>query len=144
MIIKGLNRGYANQHLGQSARSILCSLLTGRRTHVLGIFVLLLFWLLGSALVAALAWPIPGSVVGLLGLWLALVVNGGVPDWLKKPSSLLIRYLTLLFVPAGVGLIDHWDRLLSHGMAMLVIIAISSVLSAVIIVLIFKARRAHL
>jgi holin-like protein len=118
--------------------------LTGRQTHVLGIFVLLLFWLLGSALVAVLAWPIPGSVVGLLGLWLALVVNGGVPDWLKKPSSLLIRYLTLLFVPAGVGLIDHWDRLLSHGMAMLVIIAISSVLSAVIIVLIFKARRAHL
>ncbi|MDO7673899.1 MAG: CidA/LrgA family protein [Reinekea forsetii] len=106
--------------------------------------MLLLFWLLGSALVAVLAWPIPGSVVGLLGLWLALVINGGVPDWLKKPSSLLIRYLTLLFVPAGVGLIDHWDRLLSHGMAMLVIIAISSVLSAVIIVLIFKARRAHL
>ncbi|ATX78094.1 CidA/LrgA family protein [Reinekea sp.] len=109
---------------------------------MLGIFVLLLFWLLGSALVAVLAWPIPGSVVGLLGLWLALVVNGGVPDWLKKPSSLLIRYLTLLFVPAGVGLIDHWDRLMSHGIAMLVIIAISSVLTAVVMVLIFRAGRA--
>jgi holin-like protein len=109
---------------------------------VLGIFVLLLCWLLGSALVAVLGWPIPGSVVGLLGLWLALVINGGVPDWLKKPSGLLIRYLTLLFVPAGVGLIDHWDRLMSHGAAMLVIIAISSVLTAVVMVLIFKAGRA--
>ncbi|MDO7644944.1 MAG: CidA/LrgA family protein [Reinekea forsetii] len=104
--------------------------------------MLLLFWLLGSALVAVLAWPIPGSVVGLLGLWLALVINGSVPDWLQKPSSLLIRYLTLLFVPAGVGLIDHWDRLMSHGIAMLVIIAISSVLTAVVMVLIFRAGRA--
>ena len=65
-----------------------------------------------------------------------------MPDWLKKPSSLLIRYLTLLFVPAGVGLIDHWDRLMSHGIAMLVIIAISSVLTAVVMVLIFRAGRA--
>jgi len=109
---------------------------------VLGIFVLLLFWFGGSVLVDWLQWPIPGSVVGLLGLWVVLVVHGGVPEWLKKPSSLLIRYLTLLFVPAGVGLIEHWDRLMTHGFSMLGIITISSLLSAVAMVLIFKATRA--
>lgn len=106
-----------------------------------GIFVLITFWLAGSALVDWLGWPIPGSVVGLLGLWIALVLNGGVPKWLKQPSSLLIRYLTLLFVPAGVGLIEHWDRLMEFGVEMLIIIAVSSTITAVAMILIFKAAR---
>lgn len=108
---------------------------------LLGLFVLIAFWLAGSALVEWLGWPIPGSVVGLLGLWVALVLNRGVPDWLKQPSSLLIRYLTLLFVPAGVGLINHWDRLMTHGLEMVMIIAASTLLASVAMVVIFKLGR---
>ncbi|TCS40406.1 holin-like protein [Reinekea marinisedimentorum] len=111
---------------------------------VAGIFVLILFWLGGSALVEFLNWPIPGSVMGLMGLWVALVINGGVPEWLKKPSSLLIRNMTLLFVPAGVGLINHWDRLTEHGLAMVVIITASTLLTVVLMILIFKLFRVKL
>lgn len=110
---------------------------------MLGMFVLISFWLAGSVLVDWLDWPIPGSVVGLLGLWLALVINGGVPDWLKQPSTLLIRYLTLLFVPAGVGLIEHWDRLKQYGPETLVIIAVSTVITAIAMIIIFKLSRAR-
>ncbi len=108
---------------------------------VLGIFVLLSYWLMGTALVTWLQWPIPGSVVGLLGLWLSLVIYGSVPPWLKLPSSLLIRYLTLLFVPAGVGLIEHWSRLQQNGWKILVIITVSSLLAAVAMVFIFKVAK---
>ena len=109
---------------------------------VLGIFVLIAYWLMGTALVAWLHWPIPGSVVGLLGLWVSLAVYGRVPNWLKLPSSLLIRYLTLLFVPAGVGLIEHVSRLQSHGGKIIAIIAFSSLLAAIAMVLIFKLTKA--
>jgi holin-like protein len=109
---------------------------------VLGIFVLIGFWLLGTAFVEWVNWPIPGSVVGLLCLWVALVINGGVPSWLKPPSSLLIRYLTLLFVPAGVGLIEHWTRLQGYGLQMLAIIAVSSLLACLAMIAIFKMSRA--
>ncbi|WP_161599303.1 CidA/LrgA family protein [Reinekea blandensis] len=105
---------------------------------MLGLFVLIAFWLGGTVLVDWLGWPIPGSVVGLLGLWLVLVINRGVPQWLKPPANLLIRYLTLLFVPAGVGLINHWDRLMTSGLAMVAIIAVSTLLAAVAMVGIFK------
>ncbi len=108
---------------------------------MLGIFVLILYWFAGSALVAWAGWPIPGSVVGLLGLWLTLVIHGSVPHWLKQPSSLLLRYLTLLFVPAGVGLIEHWARLQENGLQILVIIAASSLLTALAMVAIFKLAR---
>lgn len=108
---------------------------------MLGIFVLILFWLGGTVLVDWLGWPIPGSVVGLLGLWCVLIINGGVPKWLKQPSNLLIRYLTLLFVPAGVGLILHWDRLMTHGLAMLTIITVSTLAAALLMVAVFKLAR---
>lgn len=110
---------------------------------LLGLFVLIAFWLAGSALVDWLGWPIPGSVMGLLGLWLVLVINRGVPAWLKQPSSLLIRYLTLLFVPAGVGLINHWDRLMTHGLEMVLIIAASTLLATLAMVAIFKLARSR-
>ena len=103
-----------------------------------GFFVLIAFWFAGSALVTWLHWPIPGSVVGLLGLWIVLIIHGGVPDWLKQPSNLLLRYLTLLFVPAGVGLIKHWDLLTHYGLQIVLIIAISSVLAAIAMIAIFK------
>lgn len=108
---------------------------------MLGIFVLLLFWLAGMLFVAWLALPIPGSVIGLLALWLALVINGGVPNWLRQPSSLLIRYLTLLFVPAGVGLVQHWDRLTTHGVAIVAVIALSSLLAGAAMIAVFKLFR---
>jgi holin-like protein len=115
---------------------------TVRFLFLVGIFVLIAFWLAGSALVEWLNWPIPGSVVGLLFLWVALVINRGVPDWLKQPSSLLIRYLTLLFVPAGVGLIQHWQRLKDFGLEMLIIITVSSFLAALGMIVVFKLSKA--
>jgi holin-like protein len=105
---------------------------------VFGLFVLLLYWFLGSALVAWAGWPVPGSVIGLIGLWVTLVIYGSVPNWLKLPSGLLIRYLTLLFVPAGVGLIEHLDLLHSKGIEIVVIIALSSLLTAFAMGFIFK------
>jgi holin-like protein len=112
--------------------------------QVAGLFVLIFFWLAGSALVEFLHWPIPGSVMGIIGLWIALVLNGGVPEWLKKPGTMLISNMTLLFVPAGVGLINHWDRMTEHGIAIVVIITASTLLTAVLMILVFKLLRVKL
>ena len=105
---------------------------------MLGMCVLISFWWLGTVVVQFLGWPIPGSVVGLLGLFLMLAAIGRVPEWLKQPSSLLIRYLTLLFVPAGVGLIEHWARLQSSAIPMLVAISVSTLAAGIIMLAIFR------
>ncbi|MCH8531647.1 MAG: CidA/LrgA family protein [Saccharospirillum sp.] len=108
---------------------------------VLGFFILLVFWMLGEAVTQLIGWPIPGNVVGLVLLWVALVFYKQVPSTLQQASSGLIRYLTLLFVPAGVGLIQHWDRLMSHGHWMILAIALSTLLAAVVMVVLFKLFR---
>jgi hypothetical protein len=38
------------------------------------------------------------------------VFRGGVPDDLKKVASVILQHLSLLFVPAGVGLMLHAAR----------------------------------
>lgn len=108
---------------------------------VAGFFILLVYWLAGEALSRLIGWPIPGNVVGLVLLWVSLTLYRRVPDTLSKASSALLRYLTLLFVPAGVGLIEHWDRLMTSGLWMVLIIAVSTVLAALTMIAIFKALR---
>ncbi|MEP4545671.1 MAG: CidA/LrgA family protein [Saccharospirillum sp.] len=108
---------------------------------VLGFLVLLAYWLAGEAVSQWIGWPIPGNVVGLVLLWVTLTIIRKVPKPVAEASKMLIRYLTLLFVPAGVGLIEHWDRLMTNGHWMLLIIAASTALSALAMVGIFRLFR---
>ena len=80
-----------------------------------GLIILLLFQLCGETLVALLNLPVPGTVVGMLLLWMGLHLKDGPSDGLRKTSFGLVQYLSLLFLPAGVGLFflpasiqQHW------------------------------------
>lgn len=72
-----------------------------------------LLWLLGcqlagEVLVRLTGLPLPGPVVGMVFLFLALRLRQP-PDhagvW--RASDLLLRHLQLLFVPAGVGVVAY-------------------------------------
>lgn len=67
--------------------------------------------LLGELAVKAAELPIPGPVVGMLLLFAFLVIRGRVPDNLAKTADGLLSHLSLLFVPAGVGVILHFQLL---------------------------------
>jgi len=73
--------------------------------------VLLLFQLAGEVLVQFFALPIPGPVIGMALLFATLVVRRGVPDQLRSTATNLLQHLSLLFVPAGVGVMVHFARL---------------------------------
>lgn len=91
--------------------------------------VLLVFQLVGETFVALLRLPLPGPVLGLALLALALAAQ---PHWLHRlrPTALaLSKHLSLLFVPAGVGVMVHFKRLSEEGIALIVAIAISTVLA---------------
>ena len=90
---------------------------------------LLVFQLVGEALVRTLAVPVPGPVVGMAGLLITLVYK---PAWLaalKPTTATLLQHLSLLFVPAGAGVVGHLATLGDSTLAILLAIVVSAVLA---------------
>lgn len=71
------------------------------------IATLLGFQLLGEVLSRVLRVPVPGPVVGMVLLFLVLRLRGTTPRALGEVCRTLLSCLSLLFVPAGVGIITH-------------------------------------
>ena len=75
------------------------------------IAVLFVCQLAGEAAVQAVRLPIPGPVLGMAFLFAGLALNGRVPEGLGKVTDALLLNLSLLFVPAGVGIMLHFKLL---------------------------------
>lgn len=72
--------------------------------------------------------PLPGPVLGLVILLVILTVRGNPGEELRTTSSGLLRYLSLLFVPAGVGIVTQLDALARDWLAILAAILVSTAL----------------
>ena len=64
---------------------------------------LLVFQLAGEAVVLALGLPVPGPVIGMALRFAALAIRGALSDALRDTAQGLLAHLSVLFVPAGVG-----------------------------------------
>ncbi|MBE9066238.1 CidA/LrgA family protein [Leptolyngbya cf. ectocarpi LEGE 11479] len=82
-----------------------------------GITWLLLYELVGEVSVLMLPIPIPGPVVGMVLLFLTLLLRGRSTAALDAAGTTLLSHLSLLFVPAGVGLMVHFERIAQEWVA---------------------------
>jgi holin-like protein len=94
--------------------------------------VLLLFQLIGEVLARSLELPVPGPVIGMLLLLLALLVRGEAPATLRETAQGLLSHLSLLFVPAGVGVMVHMGRLQDEWLAILATLVLSTLVTLVL------------
>jgi holin-like protein len=88
--------------------------------------------LFGEVIVGALGLPVPGPVLGMALLFIFLLVRGHVPEALGSTADGLLRTMSLLFVPAGTGVIMHLTLLSEALVPLSLAVAIST--SAAIIV----------
>ena len=72
--------------------------------------MLLVLQLIGEALVQSLGLPVPGPLIGMLLLFAALLMRGGVPDELRRLSDALLQNMILLFIPAVAGVMMLFER----------------------------------
>ncbi|WP_229183528.1 CidA/LrgA family protein [Bradyrhizobium oropedii] len=110
--------------------------------------MILLCQLAGEVAVRALAVPVPGPVVGLVLLLLLLLARDRFPalargplgnDGVESVSRGMLANLSLLFIPAGVGVVQKLDLLAEHGTAILVILAVSVIVTLLATVATFVA-----
>jgi holin-like protein len=71
---------------------------------------LLVLQLIGEVLVQSLGLPVPGPLIGMLLLFAALMLRGGVPDDLRALADSLLQNMMLLFIPAVAGVMMLFER----------------------------------
>ena len=96
---------------------------------IYGITLLLTYQLIGEVGVRSLDLPVPGPVAGMLLLFLTLVVLGRVPDSLSTSAGGLLSHLSLLFVPAGVGIMVHAERIGAEWLSIVLALVLSTLLT---------------
>lgn len=93
--------------------------------------------LVGQVVVTALGLALPGPVLGmalLAGLMLVFPALYGIVRGLAEG---LLAHLSLLFVPAGVGVVAHLPLLGDSGVALLLALVVSTIAGLVTSVLVF-------
>jgi len=107
---------------------------------VIRALTLLLFCqLAGEVLVRAAGAPLPGPVLGMLLLFLLLLARGRSWSELDTTADTILRNLSLLFVPAAVGVIQHTATLGTHWAALGAALLVSTVLTLTVTALVFRA-----
>lgn len=101
--------------------------------------VLLVFQLAGEVIVQFAGLPIPGPVVGLLLLFLGLCARGNLALPLRDTANGILQHLSLLFVPAGVGVMVHFSRVAGEWLPILVAVIISTALAIAASALVMQA-----
>lgn len=101
--------------------------------------ILLSCQLAGEVFVRLIAVPIPGPVMGLVVLLIGMAVRGSIPQALRDTANGLLSHLSLLFVPAGVGVILHFERIGTEWLALLAALLVSTWATIAVTALVFTA-----
>ena len=100
--------------------------------------LILVCQLIGEVIVRGFALPMPGPVVGLMLLLVLLLARDRFAPLARGPlqgggvetaSRGLLANLSLLFIPAGVGVVQKLDLLAEHGIAIMAVLAVSVVVT---------------
>ena len=101
--------------------------------------ILLLFQCLGEGLVFLFGLPVPGPVAGMLMLLLALLAWPRLHDAVEAGATELLRHLSLLFVPAGVGVVAAASSGRGQWLAIVAAVAVSTLVTMAVTGLVLQA-----
>lgn len=105
---------------------------------ILTIALLLSFQLAGLLIVTLFGLPVPGPVMGMVLFLFALMTVDGLLEKTLPVVNVLLAHFALLFVPAGVGIIEHVERLEAEWLPITASILGSSILAIIVTVLVTR------
>ena len=103
------------------------------------IALLLVCQLAGEAVHRLTGLPLPGAVIGMVLLlaWLAFVPRERLT--LTQVTGWLTAHLSIMFVPAAVGLMEEGAILSRYGLGIVVAVVVSTLLTLAVTALVFRA-----
>ncbi|MBE9029998.1 CidA/LrgA family protein [filamentous cyanobacterium LEGE 11480] len=94
-----------------------------------GITILLIYELIGEVAAQLLPIALPGPVIGMFLLFLTLSLRRPSMAAIEMASTTLLSHLSLLFVPAGVGIIVHFNRLTHEWLPITITLLLSTMIT---------------
>jgi len=96
--------------------------------YLIQVTIILVITFLGEVLYKLLPLPIPASIYGLLILLAGLMTGIIKIEQVKPSGSFLLDIMPVMFVPAGVGLMDIWGNVSSMILPLMFISLFTTVL----------------
>lgn len=106
--------------------------------------LILVCQLVGELIVTATKLPVPGPVLGMALLFAGLAIRGSVPSDLSKVAEALLGNLSLLFVPAGVGVMLHLGLMSRDLLPISVALIVSTLLAIAVTALMMQWFNRHI
>ena len=100
-------------------------------TFINGLLILMLCQLVGEIVVIICQLPVSGPILGMFILFTILVIKGGANKSLSQTSHILISHLSLLFIPAGVGIIAYLELFKSNWVGVIIVITMSTCITLI-------------
>jgi putative effector of murein hydrolase LrgA (UPF0299 family) len=103
--------------------------------------IILICQLIGEVIVRGLRLPLPGPVIGMALLFTLLMLRDRFTGLARGPlrddavegtAKGMLAHLSLLFVPAGVGVVQNLDLLAQRGVAIALVLAASVVVTLLV------------
>jgi holin-like protein len=111
--------------------------MNARTDALTGLAWLLLFQSAGEVIARSTPVGLPGPVVGMLLLLLALRFER-VSARVSRTADVLLEHLSLLFVPVGVGVMTHLALISQYGVRMLVALVLSTWIGLAVTALVLR------
>lgn len=89
--------------------------------YIVGVYIQQLFNLI-----------IPGSVIGLIIMFLFLSLNIVKSEWIKTGANFMIANLAMFFLPATVGFLNYYELFMGRGLLLIFTTIASTILVIVI------------
>jgi holin-like protein len=93
---------------------------------IIQVAALMIFSLTMNQLTQWLQWKIPGSILGILVIFILLETHVIRLEWIELGANWLLAELLLFFVPAAVGIMKYIPMLQSDGLRILIVVMIST------------------
>ena len=94
---------------------------------IIQIALLVVFYLVGDWLQRLLHLPIPGSIIGMLLLFICLLIKAVPLKWIETGAGFLLTHLTLFFIPVTVGVMNHYQLFAGSGVFLFFITLFSTI-----------------
>ncbi len=92
------------------------------------LLIILIFSFIGEILHSLIPIQVPASIYGLVLLFIALLTGLIQLPQVKEAAKYLIEIMPLMFIPAGVGLLESWGNLKSILVPVLLLLVASTIL----------------